>query len=86
MLTIKQKQLLECIEWFIKENTYPPTVKELAKLLKSDNKAVFEKLMILEKEGYIKTTAGKSRSIVVLRGVENENTKKTIYNNKKSSN
>lgn len=70
MLTVKQKQVLECIEWFIGEYHYPPTVKELSTLLKSDNRAVFKKLMILEEKGYIRTTNGKSRSIVVLKRIK----------------
>ena len=68
-ITIKQLQVLECIEWFINTYGYSPTIRELAELLKSDNKAVFEKLFILEKKRYIKTTSGKARSIVILKGV-----------------
>ncbi len=70
-ITIKQLQVLECIEWFINKHGYSPTIRELAELLKSDNKAVFEKLLILEKKGYIRTTNGKSRSIVVIKGEKN---------------
>lgn len=69
-ITIKQLQVLECIEWFIKENGYSPTIREIAELLNSDNKAVFEKLLILEKKGYIRTTNGKSRSIVIMKGID----------------
>ncbi len=69
-VTIKQLQVLEGIEWFINKNGYSPTIKELALLLKSDNRSVFEKLMLLESKGYIKTSPGKSRSIVVLKGVD----------------
>ena len=34
MLTIKQKMLLEAIEWFINEYGYSPTNRELANILK----------------------------------------------------
>lgn len=71
MLTIKQKMLLEAIEWFINENGYSPTIEELCKLTGNKSKAtVFDKLMILEEKGYIKTTSGKARSIVVMKDWE----------------
>ena len=62
-LTIKQKMLLEAIEWFIDENGYSPTQKELAQMLKCGTRPVFEKLMILEEKGYISTKNGKARTI-----------------------
>lgn len=71
MLTIKQKILLEAIEWFINEHGYSPTIKELSKLTKNKSvSTVFTKLMELERKGYISTENGKARTIKVLRGVE----------------
>lgn len=72
MLTVKQRMLLEAIQWFIDTNGYSPTIRELAVLLKSDTRPVFDKLMILEEKGYIKTTNGKARSIRLLRSDANE--------------
>ncbi|MEI3530099.1 MAG: HTH domain-containing protein [Bacilli bacterium] len=69
-LTIKQKQTMEAIAYFINTNGYPPTTAELSKMLKVSPSAVFKKLMILEEKGYIKTTIGKARSIVVMKGWE----------------
>ena len=69
-ISIKQLQVLEAIEYFVNKNGYPPTNRELAKLLKCDVNTVFKKLMILEEKGYIKTTNGKARSIKVIRGVD----------------
>lgn len=69
-LTIKQKQTMEAIAYFINTNGYPPTNRELAKLLNCDVNTVFKKLMILEEKGYIKTANGKARSIVVMKGWE----------------
>ena len=48
MLTVKQKMLLEAIEWFINEYGYSPTNRELANILKCDVNTVFKKLLILE--------------------------------------
>lgn len=64
-LTIKQQMVLECIKWYISNYQVSPTIRELAHLLKSDPHSVFEKIMILEEKGYIKTTNGKARSIIL---------------------
>ena len=70
-LSIKQKQLLEAIEWFIAENGYSPTIRELGLLLhNSSTDTVFNKLLKLEEKGYISTFNGKSRTIKVLKKVE----------------
>lgn len=69
-LTVKQKMLLEAIEWFINENGYSPTHRELAELLDCDTRPIFEKLMILEKKGYITTKNGKARTIKVVKSCE----------------
>lgn len=71
-LTIKQKQVLEAIEWFISKNGYSPTLSELAMLLKCSTRPVFEKLMILEEKGYISTINGKARTIKILKGCDEE--------------
>lgn len=72
-ISIKQLQTLEAIEYFINENGYPPTIKELSKLTKNKSEStVFNKLMILEDKGYIKTKPGCARSIVVLKRCQNE--------------
>lgn len=71
MLTIKQKILLEAIEWFINTNGYSPTIQELCVLVGNKSKsAVFNKLMELERKKYISTVNGKARTIKVLRSVE----------------
>lgn len=69
-LTVKQKMVLEAIEYFINNNHYSPTIRELAELLNSDPHAVFEKLMQLERKGYISTANGKARTIKILKKVE----------------
>ncbi len=70
MITIKQKQVLEAIEYLIHKNGYPPTNRELATLLKCDVNTVFKKMMILEEKGYIKTTPSRARSIIILKQLE----------------
>lgn len=70
-LTIKQKIVLEAIEYFINENGYSPTVQELCDLIGNKSKStVFNKLMQLEEKGYISTKNGKARTIKILKDVE----------------
>ncbi len=68
--SIKQKQVLEAINYFINKNQYSPTYRELALLLDCDVNTVFKKVLLLEEKGYIKTTNGKSRSICIQKKVE----------------
>lgn len=69
-LSIKQKQVLEAIQYFINIHNYPPTNREIANILKCDVNTVFKKLMILEEKGYIKTTNGRARTIQIIKKVE----------------
>lgn len=71
-LSIKQKQVLEAIKYFISEHGFSPTNQELAILLKCSPSTVFEKIVLLEKKGYIKTMPGKSRTISIIKQ-ENSN-------------
>ena len=61
-LTTKQKMVLEAIEWFINEKGYSPTIKELSEMLNTTTRPVFEKILILEEQGYIKTDYNKENS------------------------
>lgn len=68
MLTTKQKELLQAIEWFINENGYSPTVRELGKMLGNSSPGTIQsKLFELERKKYISTVPGKFRTIKVLR-------------------
>lgn len=70
-LTIKQKIVLDAIDYFINENGYPPTLQELCNLTGNKSKStVFNKLMQLEEKGYISTKNGKARTIKILKDVE----------------
>ena len=71
-LTIKQKMVLECIEWFIDEHGYSPTYQELAELLHSHPDNVFKKVLILIDKGYLVSENSKARSIRVIKHVECE--------------
>lgn len=72
MLTVKQKQVLEAIDYFKKNNYISPTYREIANLLNCDVSTVFKKVLLLEKKGYIKTINGKSRTIVIVKEWKDE--------------
>lgn len=65
-LTIKQKVLLEAIEWYINKNGISPTVRELSELTNTTSHPTHEKLIKLEELGVISTLNGCARSIKVL--------------------
>ena len=66
-LTIKQKMVLECLEWYISENGFSPTYKELSDLLHSDVASVFQKVLILQEKGYVSQMNGKQRTLRVIK-------------------
>ena len=69
-LTIKQKEVLEAIQYLINKQGYSPTYREIADLLGKKTHVVFEQTMILEEKGYVSTVNGKSRTIKVLKDAE----------------
>lgn len=70
-LTIKQKMVLEFVSDFIMTKGYSPTVREICQALgfRYPN-SVFTILLNLEIKGYISTTSGKSRTITILKGID----------------
>ena len=70
MLTIKQKMVLEAIEYYINKYGYSPTIREIAELVETSPACVFEKLLILEEKGIIETSNNKARTIVVLKSLD----------------
>ena len=65
-LTIKQKVVLEAIEWYINEYGVSPTIKDLAELTNTTTHPTHEKVLKLEELGVISTQNGKARTIKVL--------------------
>jgi repressor LexA len=65
-LTKRQIQVVEHIQQFIAENTYPPTVRELAAKLDVSVKAAYDHIKALEKKGTIRSSSNKSRSIEII--------------------
>ncbi len=63
-LTSRQKEILELMESFLRDNGYPPTVREICKAsgLRSP-RSVSQHLQALERKGYIERGRDKSRAI-----------------------
>lgn len=69
-LTVKQKVVLEAIEWYIDKYGISPTIREIAKLTNTTSHPTHEKLLKLEELGVISTINGSARSIKVLISLE----------------
>lgn len=66
-LTTIDIRLFDIIKQYIDENSYSPTVRELAELLNvKSTSTVQDHLDVLEKKGYIKRNRSMPRTIVVL--------------------
>ena len=66
-LTASQQRLLEAIEGHIAQAGMSPTLRELADQLGLGVASVFKSVQRLERNGYVRRMAGKSRSLTVLR-------------------
>ena len=65
----REKRVLEFISQQIKQNGYPPTVRDIGAALGIKSTSTVQKSMeILEQEGYIKKQAGKRRAFEVVQG------------------
>ena len=70
-LTKRQADTLNCIKNYMVSHGYPPTVREIAKILKVSSPATIQvHLDILAQKGYIKKAGNQNRSIALM--VENE--------------
>ena len=62
--TAKQEEILDCIESYIKEKGYPPSIRDICREVNlSSSSTVFTHLAALEKKGYIQRDDGATRGI-----------------------
>ena len=79
-LTEKDKIAYSAISEFIKENGYPPTIRELCIILgKSSTGTIQKRLESLESKGYIKTTSMGKRTIRLTKGIEEQTTMEVVH-------
>ncbi|MBF0604543.1 MAG: MarR family transcriptional regulator, partial [Nitrospirae bacterium] len=66
-LTVAQSRMMEAIQAFVDEYGMPPTVQELADVLKIKGATVHEQLGKLVRKGYLKRMPRKARSLEIIR-------------------
>lgn len=66
--TVKQKQLLEFVDYFIKKNGFSPTYREISNHFNCDVSTIFQRVLLLEQKGYLTTCNGKARTIKIIKG------------------
>jgi repressor LexA len=66
-LTEKQFSILEYIQNYIREQGYPPTIREIGDQFEITAKGAYDHLKAIEKKGYIKCEKNRSRAIELLK-------------------
>ncbi len=69
-LTEKQNAILTFIQGYIREQGYPPTIREIARVFEITAKGAYDHMKALEKKGYIKTEKNRSRAMEILKGTD----------------
>lgn len=77
-LTERQKEVFEYIETFIRENPYPPTIREIAAHFCMSVKGAYDHLKALERKGRIRSGGGRSRKIEIIGRAMHEGRSPTI--------
>jgi len=65
-LTTRQREVLEFVRQFMAKAGYPPTVREIGAHFGFVPRSIFDHLKALERKGYLRRTASKSRSLQIL--------------------
>ncbi len=65
-LTPRQEEILTFIKTYIRNHTYPPTIREVAASFEFSSKSAFDHIKALEKKGRLRCTANHSRAIELL--------------------
>jgi repressor LexA len=65
-LTARQREVLDFIRHFMRRAGYPPTVREIGSHFGFVPRSVFDHLKALERKGYLRREASKSRSLQIL--------------------
>jgi repressor LexA len=65
--TINQLKILEFIKNFIRQHSYPPTVREIANAFSVTAKAAQDHLNALKRKGYIRSEPNRPRTITIIK-------------------
>ena len=66
-LTEKQVAILRYIESYIRDQGYPPTIREIGEQFEITAKGAYDHLKAIEKKGFIKCEKNRSRAIELLK-------------------
>ena len=66
-LTEKQVAILKYIEGYIRDQGYPPTIREIGEQFEITAKGAYDHLKAIEKKGFIKCEKNRSRAIELLK-------------------
>ena len=78
-ITDRQQEVLSFISTFTKDNSYPPTVREISENFGISLRAVQDHIAALQKKGFISIKPKSSRSIRIL---QDEDNSKELYMSK----
>ncbi len=67
-ITARQQEVLDFISNFTKDNTYPPTIREIGEHFGISLRAVQDHIIALQKKGYLSQSQKRSRSLRVITG------------------
>ncbi len=79
-LTARQREVLEFIRQFMAKAGYPPTVREIGAHFGFVPRSIFDHLKALERKGYLRRDAAKSRSLQILDPVSRDIPQSAIRN------
>jgi repressor LexA len=65
-LTPRQKEVLSFIKSYVKDHSYPPTIREIAEEFDISTKGAYDHVKALEKKGAIACDAKRSRAIEII--------------------
>ena len=65
-LTKRQQQVLDFITNYIRDEGYPPTVRDIGNEFKISSKGAYDHLIAIEKKGHIKRNPAKPRAIELM--------------------
>jgi repressor LexA len=64
-LTKRQNEVLGFLEFYIDQNKFPPTIREISQNFQISVKGAYDHVKALEKKGFIRTQDGRSRAIEI---------------------
>jgi len=65
-ITGRQKEILDFVDKFIRENVYSPTIREIGDHFQMSPKSAHDIVVALKRKGFLKSKNGKPRTLTVI--------------------